>query len=203
MLILVRHGESEGNAAGLLLGRGEWPLTRRGRAQAEAVGDQLGGSVDGVASSPTGRARETAEILARRCGTGPVVVDDRWIELDYGQLDGTPLADVRADTWRRWRRDVGFAPPGGESIADLSHRVRHACEALAGPDGPMGHADRHLVVVSHVSPIKAAVAWALGVGDLVAWRLYLAPGSVTVIGWAAGGPSLRGFNLRPGQSLVG
>jgi len=42
--------------------------------------------------------------------------------------------------------------------------------------------------------IKAAVAWALGVGDEVAWRLHLATASVTRIGWGAGGPVLHRFN---------
>lgn len=213
MLVLVRHGESTGNAAGLLLGRGEWPLTEAGRVQASAVAEQLAGPpsdeatsgerVRQVVSSPIGRARQTAEVLADRCRAGPVVVDPRWAELDYGDLDGTPVADVPADVWRRWRRDVTFAPPAGESMADLGRRVRDACRDLAGPDGPMADPRRHVVVVSHVSPIKAAVAWALATDDAVAWRLHLAPGAVSVIGWAAGAPVLRGYNLQPGRPLLG
>jgi broad specificity phosphatase PhoE len=50
------------------------------------------------------------------------------------------------------------------------------------------------VDVSHVSPIKAAVAWALGVDDDVAWRMWVAPASITRIGVAAGVPALRAFN---------
>ena len=55
-------------------------------------------------------------------------------------------------------------------------------------------ADRDVVVVSHVSPIKAAVAWALGVGDEVAWRMWVAPASITRIGCRGATPSLRSFN---------
>ena len=51
-----------------------------------------------------------------------------------------------------------------------------------------------MVVVSHVSPIKAAVAWALGAGDEVVWRLYLATASITRIGWGDDGPVLHGYN---------
>ena len=50
-----------------------------------------------------------------------------------------------------------------------------------------------MVVVSHVSPIKAAVAWALGTVDLY-WRLHLRTASVTRIGWNRDGPILHGFN---------
>ena len=48
--------------------------------------------------------------------------------------------------------------------------------------------------MTHVSPIKAAVAWALGVGDEVAWRMCVAPASITRIGSGRTGPSLRSFN---------
>ena len=51
-----------------------------------------------------------------------------------------------------------------------------------------------MVVVSHVSPIKAAIAWALGVGDEVAWRLFVQVASVARIGVGPGGPSLHSFN---------
>ncbi|GIT00712.1 MAG: hypothetical protein CM1200mP26_24240 [Acidimicrobiales bacterium] len=50
------------------------------------------------------------------------------------------------------------------------------------------------MVVTHVSPIKAALAWALGVGDEVAWRTFVAPASVMTVGAGPAGPSLRGFN---------
>jgi broad specificity phosphatase PhoE len=51
--------------------------------------------------------------------------------------------------------------------------------------------------VSHVSPIKAATCWALGLGDQGAWRLYLATASVTRIAWGANGPLLNRFNETP------
>ena len=54
--------------------------------------------------------------------------------------------------------------------------------------------DRTVVVVSHVSPIKAAVAWALGVGPEVAWRSHLDPASITRIAIGPAGPVLRTFN---------
>jgi broad specificity phosphatase PhoE len=84
---------------------------------------------------------------------------------------------------------VGWQPPGGESIADLGIRVRQACEALVD-----AARERDVVVVSHVSPIKAAVAWALGVGDEAAWRMWVAPASITRIGFTGPVPSLRAFN---------
>ena len=50
-----------------------------------------------------------------------------------------------------------------------------------------------IAVVTHVSPVKAALAWTLGVGDELAWRTYVAPASVMVVGAGPAGPSLRNF----------
>ena len=57
-----------------------------------------------------------------------------------------------------------------------------------------------VIVVTHVSPVKAAVAWSLGVGDEVAWRTFVAPGSITRIGARQGRPVLLSFNETPTYS---
>lgn len=196
MLILVRHGESTGNADGLLLGRIDSPLTDRGRAQARSLTRALAGATR-LISSPLARALDTAEAL----GTGlPIEVDDRWVEVDYGVFDGERLGSIPSEVWARWRSDPTYTPPGGESLAVAGARVRAACEELFGdPDGP-ARGDEAVVVVSHVSPIKAAACWSLGLGDEGAWRLYLANGSVTTIRWGPGGPVLAGFNHTPWSS---
>jgi probable phosphoglycerate mutase len=198
VLLLVRHGESEANAAGLLAGRRDWPLTARGEAQARAVGLAVG-PVTRIVSSPLTRARATATIVAAQCRVGAVDVDDRWLELDYGELDGTPVAEVPAPLWQAWQATTAFCPPGGESLDALGRRVRAACDELAVSDHRVAAADEHVAVVSHVSPIKAAVAWALGVDDAVSWRLHLAPASVTVVAVRSGRPVLVGYGLRPGE----
>ena len=192
MLILVRHGEAAGNAAGVLLGRSDSPLTDRGRAQAAAWAGTLG-TVNRIISSPLQRARDTAAALS---GGDAVEVDERWVEVDYGQFEGEALGSVPAEVWQRWRSDVTFCPPGGESLAAVGTRVRAACEELFTTSGDEARSkDGHVVVVSHVSPIKAAVAWALGTGDATAWRLFLSTASVTTIGWGSDAPVLHGYNV--------
>jgi probable phosphoglycerate mutase len=196
MLILVRHGESTGNASGLLAGRMELPLTERGLAQAQAVGAALSG-VTRVITSPLGRARATAEAL----GLGlPIEIDERWIEVDYGEYDGQALGTVPAEVWQAWRSDPGYRPPGGESLAEVGLRVAEACTELFAIDGEAARGDGDVVVVSHVSPIKAATCWALGLPDQGAWRLYLATASITRIAWGPGGIALHGYNETPWSS---
>jgi probable phosphoglycerate mutase len=193
MLILVRHGESTGNAKGLLLGRQDAPLTERGVAQARSLRPWISGATR-LISSPLARARATAEEL----GTGlPIEIDERWIEVDYGELDGRTLGSVPPETWAEWRSDPDFRPSGGESHSEIGIRVRAACEELFAEHGGGARSDGSVVVVTHMSPIKAATCWALGLGELGSWRLYLATASITRIGWGVDGPVLHRFNETP------
>ena len=123
------------------------------------------------------------------------------MEVDYGEFDGQKLGAIPAEVWTQWRSDPTYMPPGGESLAAAGARVRSACEELfADPDGP-ARGDGVVVVVSHVSPIKAAACWSLGLGDEGAWRLYLANASLTRITWGPGGSVLAGFNDTPWTSV--
>ncbi len=188
-LLLVRHGRTAANAKGLLLGREDPPLDDTGRAQAAALGAAVAsgayGRILGVVASPLQRTRETAEAFGH-----PVTVDERLIELDYGDYDGTPVADVPVEVWQRWQSDLSYAPPGGESIAALGRRVRTACDDWASRRDEPGT----IVLVTHVSPIKAAAAWALGVGDEVCWRTHLDTASISRALVRGGRPVLDLFN---------
>ena len=86
-----------------------------------------------------------------------------------------PTSRPCPDLWRRWSRDLAFVPDGGESLDALGRRVRQACDEL-WPEA----VDDDIVVVTHVSPIKAAVAWALGVGDETSWRMFVDLASVSL-----------------------
>ena len=184
MIVFVRHGETVPNREGRLLGWVDAPLTEVGRRQAEQLAARLRDLAPAaVVSSPLGRARETAAPIAAAVG-GEVEIDDRLIEIDYGEWDGRPLVELPSDVVARWRRDADFAPPGGESLRRVGGRVAGFCEERLGRDGVV-------VAVSHVSPIKAAVCWTLGVGDQLAWRMRLDVASITRI---AAGPALLSFN---------
>lgn len=187
MLILVRHGRTAPNASGLLLGRADPPLDAVGAGQAARVADAIGAAAR-VVSSPLVRCRMTADAIAASAGVD-LEVDERWIELDYGGLEGTPVAEVPVETWRQWRSDLDFVPAGGESLAALGRRVRAACDDVAA-----SARTSDVVVVTHVSPLKAAACWALGVGDEVAWRLFVAQASMTRISLGPFGASIITFN---------
>jgi broad specificity phosphatase PhoE len=190
VILLCRHGQTATNREGRLQGRADPPLTAVGVDQAARLAARVAGERPiAVVSSPATRARETAGAIAGAAGTGPISVDDRFVELDYGDWDGLAVGDP-AIPWDRWRADPGLRPPGGESLVDLRARVTAACEDLAAE-----HGDAVIVVVSHVSPIKAAVVWATGAADGTTWRMHLDLASITRVRVGrAGMPTLWGFN---------
>jgi alpha-ribazole phosphatase len=186
VLILIRHGRTALNATGRLQGRIDEPLDDVGYLQAKAVAERVG-PVDELIASPLLRAQQTADAFGV-----PYTLDERWIELAYGVYDGIPTSDVPSEVWRNWREDPNFEPAGGESLAHLDVRVRAACEELSERAR-----DRSIAVVSHVSPIKAAVGWALGAGIEMSWRSHLSQASITRVDVRRNGPILITFNETP------
>jgi probable phosphoglycerate mutase len=192
MLILVRHGRTAANASGLLQGRADHPLDDVGRRQVARVADSLATvRVARVVASPLSRARDTACAVAARHGTD-VIEDPRLIELDYGEWDGRAISEIGPDAWRRWREDPGFKPPGGESLLELDERVHRSVRELW--DGCLRTPGEATVVVSHVSPIKSAVVWALAGTPEMTWKMTLDRASITTIATGPHGPALVRFN---------
>ena len=185
MIILVRHGQTATNAEGRLLGRADPPLTELGERQAAAVAKAIG-PVDRVISSPLARAQATAA-----CFGADIETDERWVEIDYGELENQPLAEVSREFWERWRADPSIAPEGGESLLAVGERVWAACEELSA-----AATTADIVVVSHVSPIKAAIAWALGGDHAMVWRMYLDVAAVSRIAIRDHGPVLVSYDER-------
>ena len=193
LLTLVRHGQTAANAQNLLQGHVNHPLDEVGLAQVSLLGGALQkiAPVSRVVASPLQRAQQTAQAITQGLSQHiEVETDPRWIELNYGDFDGQPVSSVSPEQWATWRTDEHFRPPQGETLAELSVRVHEAIEALLADS-----VSAHIVVVSHVSPIKAAVAWALGVGVEVSWRTALDRASMTTVRLDAKHPALKTFNV--------
>ena len=186
MIVFARHGQTAPNRDGLVLGRADPELTDEGRRQAELLAAELAGEpVTAILTSPLLRARQTADAIGKACSL-PVVVDERLVEIDWGAWEGRPAGSLAKADVDRWKAEDGTAPEG-ESLDSLSRRVESFC--LEQLDG-----DGLVVAVSHVSPIKAAAAWAMGVDGTVAWRMYLGLASITRVGRGRTSPVLLSFN---------
>lgn len=163
-VLLVRHGETDDNAAARFQGRRDTQLNDRGREQSRALARRL--RREGLAAlytSPLQRARATAQIVADELGLDPVV-DERLTEADAGDWSGRMIADVIAENpegWARWRAvDPTFRFPGGESVAEQSARMAAALADVAR--GPLP-----ALVVTHGGSIRAVEAIQRPAGESV------------------------------------
>ncbi|NHO82263.1 bifunctional RNase H/acid phosphatase [Micromonospora sp. CMU55-4] len=195
-LILVRHGETERTVRKHYSGRGDVPLTERGRAQARATAARvaaLAPSVAAVVSSPLSRCTATAEAIAAQVGNPPVRTDDDLIECDFGVWEGHTFAEVR-ERWAAeldaWLASTRVAPPQGESFVAVAERTGRAVDRLRS-----AYPGETVVVVSHVSPIKLVLRDALAAGDAFLHRLYLDTAGISVLDlYPDGGVAVRSVN---------
>jgi probable phosphoglycerate mutase len=171
-LLLVRHGQSEWNAAGLMQGQTfEVPLTDLGHEQAATAAAQLAGLCPGaLISSDLLRAVQTAEHCARTTGL-PLVTTTALREQSYGVLEGRPsreLWDVVDWTDPHWSAE------GGESLALLHDRVATYLKQLCA-EPPAGV----VALVTHGDTIRASQAIAAGLGPEAMPAITPHNGSVT------------------------
>ncbi len=170
-LDLVRHGEPEGGG-GRFLGREDEPLSPRGETQTAAALADLARweepGWDRVLSSPLRRCRLPAERFAAERGVALSLVPE-WVELDFGAWEGCPVAAVHRDDARRlaafWEDPWRHAPPGGESLADFTSRVRSGWRRLRA-EVP----GRRWLVFTHAGVMRSLLMIALELPPAALWR---------------------------------
>lgn len=194
-VVLIRHGQSQWNAAGRWQGHGGPGLTARGHRQAAVTAAFLATNdtdVQVVASSDLARATETAAPAADATGV-PVHTDRRLREIDVGWWSGLTMAEIaqRDPQGLAALRDGGDPPRGGgETELQLRERVRSALAELTASCG-----GGTLLVFSHGGPVRAVVGDTLGL-SIVQQRTLAGPGncSSTVLTFEAGRSRLRSYN---------
>jgi len=162
VLYLVRHGETDWNAAGRWQGQTDVALNATGRTQAAQVAEALRGlTIAGVVASDLGRASETGRIVAQAIGVPLAYVDSALRERSFGCFEGLTRQECEQrhpESWRAWLAERR-PPPGGEDQAVLAQRVTaavvNAAERVAAEAAAV-------VVVSHAAAIRAFIAAVTG-----------------------------------------
>ncbi|OBF62664.1 phosphoglycerate mutase [Mycobacterium sp. 852002-51971_SCH5477799-a] len=183
-VILLRHGRSSSNTAGVLAGRSEGvDLDDKGREQADGLIDRIGDlPIRELVSSPLLRCRRTLEPLADALCLTPLV-DDQLAEVDYGEWTGRKLGDLVSEPlWKVVQAHPSAAVfPGGEGLAQVQARavfaVREHDRRLAAVHG----GDVLWVACTHGDVIKAVIADAYGLHLDGFQRVTADPASVSVI----------------------
>ena len=191
-LLLLRHGQTELSAEGRFSGLSDPALTATCRDQARRAAAYLAsrGGIDAVVTSPLRRTRETAAACVASLGLdeAAVTTDRGVVELDFGEWEGRTFAEVHerwADEHTAWMTDPTVPAVGGESLSDVDDRVAAAVDRIV--DRNPG---RTVLVVSHVTPIKATVRRALGASADIYRTLHLDLASLSVVEFYPDGRSV-------------
>ncbi|MDE2337338.1 MAG: histidine phosphatase family protein, partial [Alphaproteobacteria bacterium] len=151
-LVILRHGQTPYNAANLMTGRRDVPLTPKGEAQAAAVGALIRDMpIDKVYSSSLSRAFNTAALALQAAGKNlPVEKRDEIVEADNGDFTGrNHKTDPEIIAFGRI---YGKRMPGGESDKDVVARVRAFYEAEVLPRLLRGE---NVMIVAHSGVLRA------------------------------------------------
>lgn len=183
-VIFVRHGVADYPEDKLYDEKKDPDLSPEGRHQAGELARWLKGQeVAALYVSPQRRTLSTAQAIGQAMGLSPDVSPDLK-ERNMGVWEGLDFSEVMAHyptEYQSWKADpVGFRPSGGESITDLATRIHQAVERII-----TRHGGKTVVMVSHVGPIRAAVAEALEMPLRHYRRLTIPPGSATRMNYGA------------------
>jgi len=185
-VLLIRHGRTSANTAGILAGRSSGvELDTVGHQQVAEVGTRLAGvPLRAVVTSPLRRCRQTTQaVVGPRTDGCPVVVEQGLVECGYGDWTGKSLRDLAKEklwaTVQSQPSAVRF--PNGESMTEMSSRAVNAVRSwnarLTAEHGP----DVVWAAVSHGDVIKAILADALGMHLDAFQRIMVDPASISIV----------------------
>lgn len=166
-VLLVRHPETQANVNGRLVGRGDSPFTRVGRAQLRRVPAKIARfDPEAIWSSPLTRAKRLAERAATTTSL-EVRLDDRLLELDFGRAEGLTFEEIAEEgiEFNYRNRDEPVAPEG-ESRHDIEARASAFCDELVVAGG------RH-AVVTHGGVFRASLVHLLGLESSDIWAFHI------------------------------
>ncbi len=182
-ILLIRHGQTAWNRENRFRGRADPPLDETGLAQAEATARYVAARwpLRAVYTSPIGRARQTAQAVARHQGLSVQVLEGM-ADIDYGQFQGLLPGEAEArypELYRAWYvapHTVHF--PGGESLDQLQRRAMAALRQVIA-----AHPDEQIALVGHTVINRVILCGVLGFGLEGFWQLGQDTCALNLIEW--------------------
>lgn len=194
-LYLIRHGETEPNRTGVLMGSTDVPLNDLGRRQASALRQRLDGlEIDAIFASPLSRATETATLVFGEQAT--IITDSSLAEFHFGAWEGmhfSQIAEQYPDIWQLWLTDWEKTHiPGSEAFAAFRQRVIGFATEMVG-----ANPGKRLAMVSHGGCIRAMLAhFFCGSVSTGYWKFKVDNATLTEVQFMGSLPILIRFNFR-------
>jgi broad specificity phosphatase PhoE len=184
-LLVVRHGETDWNRNGIVLGRAPGvPLNAKGRHDAGLLAEAL--STQGIVavySSPMERAMETAQILCDRIGLPGPIPTEGILEVDPGEWTGKSRDELLDDPiWiAAHENPLGVRYPNGEELSEVQARAMATIEPLIEK-----HVHQTFAIVTHGDVIRSIMAHYMGLSLAYALRIIYDTASVSVVEFKEG-----------------
>ncbi len=196
LVIMMRHGQAQNNINRILVGRHmRSHLTEQGRQQVADSAKQLRSiAIDKVYVSPVLRAVETAQIVCQTLGLD-YGIDERLYETDMGKLVGMNYEDLvtkYGDLFLRFysEHDPILESFGVETFASIQGRIKSLLDDVVEK-----HEDNNVLMVTHLDPIKAALATLLDLKAEALYRWHIRNASLTILKHESKTYSLSGVNV--------
>jgi alpha-ribazole phosphatase len=181
-LLIVRHGQTDWNIERRFQGQTDIPLNPMGLKQAQALARHLSSEKPAaIYSSDLSRAWQTAEIIRYALSANsqcPLIAEPRLREICFGEWEGLVYEEIQArqpQQLQRWETDlVNTAPPGGESLLEVSERVQAAFKALV-----VAYPNQTLIVIGHGGSLQLLIAHAVGITPGNFWQIHLENASLS------------------------
>lgn len=189
-LIFIRHGECEGNRAGLFRGRIDFPLNRNGVRQAELLRDEIRSfKINAIYTSPLSRAFKTAEIVGEPHGIAPIV-EEGFNNISLGFWEGRVKAEIEKEYPREWKTWItvpeNLILPGAERVDDVKERAFSALLRILEK-----HEGETIAIVTHRAVLKPLFAAMFEVKKPYFWKFHFDTASYSIVEHRKG----RGFTL--------
>lgn len=191
--LLIRHGETAWNAAGIFRGRADVPLSENGLRQAELLAEYLSDKkIDVIYASPLERARNMAEIITGRQGLEVKSAPDL-IDIDFGEWQGLSHQEVKDRypelhrQWVEYPERVMF--PNGESLKQVRERAEGFVKRLAA-----SYEGKTAALVAHRVVNKVLICALLGLDESHFWNIRQDTGGITTFSYENGRFILTGHN---------
>jgi len=201
-VMLLRHGETDWNREGRVMGRNPVELNERGRAQVAAQA-RFAQTIrpDLIVTSPLVRARQTAELMAAELGDVEIVEEESIAEVRYGRWEGMVYHELIEDPYyAEYRKSpIEHPTPGGETIPQVQARGVEAVSRLL-----RAHPDRRLMFVSHGDIIRTVLCHFMGLDLTFFHRLRIDNASLSTVQVSGKFAELKFLNLlpEPGRAFV-